>query len=40
MADQSVNVGFGAAIGRVLGTVGKVLVGTVMLVILAVRVYS
>lgn len=40
MADQSVNVGFGAAVGRVLGTVGKVLVGTVMLVILAVRVYS
>lgn len=40
MADQSVDVGFGAAIGRVLGTVGKVMVGSVMLVILAVRVYS
>ena len=39
-ADQSVNVGVGAAIGRLLGTVGKLLIGIVMLVVLAVRVYS
>lgn len=39
-ADQSVNVGVGAAVGRLFGTLGKLLVGIVMLVVLAVRVYS
>lgn len=40
MADRSVNVGFGAAIGRLLGTVGKLLVGIVMIVVLAVRAFA
>lgn len=39
-SDKSVQVGVGAALGRLLGTVGKLLVGAVMLVVLAVRVYS
>jgi uncharacterized protein YqgC (DUF456 family) len=39
-ADKSVNVGVGAAIGRLLGTVGKLLVGVVMIVVLAVRAFS
>lgn len=39
-ADQSVRVGTGAAVGRVLGTLAKVLIGLVMVVVLAVRVYS
>ena len=39
-ADKSVSVGIGAAIGRLLGTMGKLLVGAVMVVILAVRVFS
>ena len=38
--DKSVRVGIGAAIGRLLGTIGKLLVGAVMIVILAVRVFS
>ena len=36
----SANVGWGAAIGRLLGTLGKLLVGAVMIVILAVRVFA
>lgn len=39
-SDKSVSVGVGAAIGRLLGTLGKLLVGAVMIVILAVRVFS
>ncbi len=39
-ADKSLSVGVGAAIGRLLGTVGKLLVGAVMVVILAVRALS
>ncbi len=39
-ADKSVSVGWGAAVGRVLGTLGKLLVGAVMLVVLTVRVFS
>jgi len=39
-SDKSITVGMGAAVGRLLGTVGKLLVGIVMLVVLAVRVYS
>lgn len=38
--DKSVSVGVGAAIGRLLGTLGKLLAGAVMIVILAVRVFS
>lgn len=37
---KSVSVGKGAAIGRLLGTLGKLLVGLVMIVLLAVRVFS
>lgn len=40
MADRSVNVGVGAAIGRLFGTVGKLLVGIVMIVVLAVRAFA
>lgn len=39
-ADKSVSVGWGAAIGRLFGTLGKVLVGAVMIVVLAVRVFA
>lgn len=39
-ADKSLAVGWGAAIGRLLGTLGKLLAGAVMIVILAVRVFS
>lgn len=39
-AGKSVSVGMGAAIGRLLGTMGKLLVGAVMIVILAVRAFS
>jgi len=38
--EKSASVGMGAAIGRLLGTMGKVLMGAVMLVVLAVRVFS
>lgn len=38
--DKSFSVGMGAAIGRLLGTMGKLLVGAVMIVILAVRAFS
>lgn len=38
--NRSVAVGAGAAIGRLLGTLGKLLAGAVMLVILTVRVFS
>lgn len=38
--DQSIRVGVGAAIGRLLGTLGKLLVGLIMIVTLAVRVFS
>ena len=38
--DTSANVGWGAAVGRVFGTLGKLLVGVVMLVILTVRAFS
>ena len=37
---KSIDVGWGAAVGRVLGTLGKLLVGAVMIVILAVRVFA
>lgn len=36
-ADKSVSVGWGAAVGRVLGTLGKLAAGAVMLVALAVQ---
>ncbi len=39
-SDQSVSVGWGAAVGRLLGTVGKLAIGAVLVVILAVRVLS
>lgn len=39
-AQKSINVGWGAAIGRLLGTLGKLLAGAVMIVILTVRVFS
>jgi len=39
-ADKSISVGMGAAVGRLLGTLGKLLVGVVMIVILAARVFS
>ncbi|MFQ5625564.1 MAG: DUF456 family protein [Methyloligellaceae bacterium] len=39
-ADKSITVGWGAAIGRLLGTLGKLLAGAVMLVILAVRAFA
>ena len=39
-ADKSVSVGWGAAVGRVLGTLGKLLVGAVMIVVLTVRVFT
>ncbi|MDA7947985.1 MAG: DUF456 family protein [Hyphomicrobiaceae bacterium] len=39
-ADRSMSVGWGAAVGRVLGTLGKLLVGVVMMVVLTVRVFS
>lgn len=39
-ADRSISVGWGAAVGRVLGTLGKLLVGAVMIVVLAVRVFT
>jgi hypothetical protein len=35
--DISVNVGWGALIGRLLGTAGKLIVGAVMLVSLAIH---
>ncbi|MHA1165505.1 MAG: DUF456 family protein [Alphaproteobacteria bacterium] len=38
--NKSIDVGWGAAVGRVLGTLGKLLVGTAMIVILAVRVFT
>ncbi len=38
--DKSINVGWGAAIGRLLGTLGKLLAGAVMIVILTVRVFT
>jgi len=38
--DKSITVGWGAAIGRLLGTLGKLLAGAVMIVIMAVRVFS
>ncbi len=40
IAGKSVMVGWGAAMGRLLGTIGKLLVGVVMIVILAVRVFT
>ncbi len=39
-ADKSVNVGWGAAIGRLFGTLGKLAAGAVMIVVLAVRVFA
>jgi len=39
-SDKSIDVGWGAAVGRVLGTLGKLLVGTAMIVILCVRVFT
>ncbi len=39
-SDQGVAVGWGAAIGRLYGTLGKLAAGMVMLVVLAVRVFS
>ena len=38
--DKSVAVGQGAAIGRVLGTMGKILIGLVMIVVLAVQAFD
>jgi uncharacterized protein YqgC (DUF456 family) len=38
--NKSVNVGWGAAIGRLFGTLGKLAAGAVMLVVLAVRVFA
>jgi uncharacterized protein YqgC (DUF456 family) len=38
--DKSVSVGWGAAIGRLFGTLGKLIAGVVMIVVLAVRVFS
>lgn len=39
-ADKSISVGWGAAIGRLFGTLGKLAAGMVMLVVLAVRAFS
>jgi uncharacterized protein YqgC (DUF456 family) len=39
-SNKSIDVGWGAAVGRVLGTLGKLLVGSVMIVILTVRVFA
>lgn len=38
--DKSVAVGQGAAIGRTLGTMGKILIGLVMIVVLAVQAFD
>lgn len=38
--DKSVTVGWGAAIGRLFGTLGKLIAGVVMIVVLTVRVFS
>lgn len=38
--DKSISVGWGAFFGRIFGTVGKLLVGIVMIVVLAVRAFS
>ena len=40
IADKSATVGVGAAIGRLLGTAGKLAIGAVMVVVLAVRALS
>lgn len=39
-AGKSASVGWGAAIGRLLGTLGKLLAGAVMIVILTLRVFA
>ena len=39
-ANKSIDVGWGAAVGRILGTLGKLLVGSAMIVILTVRVFA
>jgi len=39
-ADKSFAVGTSAAVGRVLGTMGKLLIGAVMIVVLAVRAFG
>jgi uncharacterized protein YqgC (DUF456 family) len=38
--NKSFDVGVGAAIGRVLGTMGKLLIGAVMIAVLAVRAFG
>ena len=40
LADKSISVGWGALIGRVLGTIGKLAVGAVMVVSMAVHALS
>ena len=40
VADKSFAVGWAAAVGRVLGTMGKLLIGAVMIVVLAVRAFG
>ncbi|MDH3581484.1 MAG: DUF456 family protein [Hyphomicrobiales bacterium] len=37
ISDQGMSVGWGAAIGRLLGTLGKLAIGIILIVILAVR---
>lgn len=39
-SDRSVSVGWGALIGRLLGTVGKLAVGAVIVVVLAIRAFA
>lgn len=39
-SDKGISVGWGAAIGRLLGTAGKLAVGALMVVVLAVRAFS
>jgi len=40
LSEKSFEVGVGAAVGRVLGTMGKLLIGAVMIVVLAVRAFG
>ncbi|GAB4227055.1 MAG: hypothetical protein Kow0032_05600 [Methyloligellaceae bacterium] len=39
-SDKSLHVGVGAAVGRLLGTLGKLAIGLVMVVVVAVRAFS
>lgn len=39
-ADQSATVGWGAAVGRLMGTLGKLVMGAILVVVLAVRALS